>query len=172
MFSSHLCIVLRQATACYCAAITYVLLGSWFPPVSTSVRHELSLEILMRLMPMSRKPTLIFIVLGVVLVLLLAFPAFRTAPPPHLFQHLASWQFTTSNAATSTFTQAQCNTAFPRLYQPINEAVATRANHHVQLPELDIPAGRCMFRALIYEKEVGCSACRAWEDPQTNICVM
>lgn len=103
---------------------------------------------------MSRKPTLIFIVLGVVLVLLLAFPAFRTAPPPHLFQHPASWQFTTSNAATSTFTRAQCDTAFPRLYQPINEAVATRANHHVQLPELDIPAGRCMFRALIYEKEL------------------
>ena len=172
MFSSHLCIVLRQATACYCAAITYVLLGSWFPPVSTSVRHELSLKILMRLMPMSRKPTLIFIVLGVVLVLLLAFPAFRTASQPRLFQHPASWQFTTSDAATSTFTRAQCDTAFPRLYQPIDEAVATRANHHVQLPELDIPAGRCMFRALIYEKEVGCSACRAWEDPQTNICIM
>jgi hypothetical protein len=109
-------------------------------------------------MSMSRKATLIFVVLGVVLVLLLAFPAFRTAPPLHLFQHPASWQFTTSNAATSTFTRAQCDTAFPRLYQPINEAVATRANHHVQLSELDIPAGRCMFRALIYEKEVGCPA--------------
>src|SRR5436853_7906702 len=106
-----------------------VLLGSWSPPVLTSVRHEPSLEKLNRLMSISRKPTLICIVLGVVLVLLLAFPAFQTAPQPYLFQHPASWQFTTSDAATGTFTRAQCDTAFPRLYQPINEPVATRANH-------------------------------------------
>lgn len=68
-----------------------------------------------------------------------------------------SWRFEFSRDANShSLSETQCNAAFPRLFENIDDAVSARTRNKdwVKPEELEIPAGRCMLRVLIYEGEV------------------
>ncbi|KAF2454194.1 glycosyl transferase family 90-domain-containing protein [Lineolata rhizophorae] len=51
-------------------------------------------------------------------------------------------------------THEQCDQAFPELYASIERSVAPRMHDPIQLEELDIPPGKCMVRAMIYDGEL------------------
>lgn len=61
------------------------------------------------------------------------------------------WEFEHWKHANShVLSREQCDIAFPKLYQPINDAVEARKSSPIRLEEIEVPAGRCMFRAMIH----------------------
>lgn len=84
-------------------------------------------------------------------------PALSASRIPEPLEHI--WNFNFSRDAIShSLSQSQCDVAFPRLFDNIDNAVGTRlrSGELVSLTDLNIPAGRCMLRVLIYEGEVRC----------------
>lgn len=84
----------------------------------------------------------------------------------HAFWHVAythyppyplrQWSFNADlHSNTHTFTNEQCDIAFPDLYQSLENSVKLRNGRKIQQEEISIQEGRCMLRLMIYGREVG-----------------
>jgi hypothetical protein len=107
---------------------------------------------------MVSRPVAIAVAVLVTVTLFLNLPLDVSRPVTH--QSLESgYQFNFSRDANShSLTTSQCDIAFPRLFDRVDEAVSLRRRHEdwVMPGDLNIPVGRCMLRAMIYQGEVRC----------------
>lgn len=96
----------------------------------------------------------------VVLALIVTIALFLNFRLIHSATHQDSehtWQYDFSREASShTLSDSQCSAAFPHLFDNIDKAVSARVDNEdwVLQKDLDIPAGRCMLRAMIFDGEV------------------
>jgi hypothetical protein len=107
---------------------------------------------------MVSRPVAIVVAVLVTITLFLNLPLGVSRPVTH--QSLGNaYQFNFSRDANShSLTTSQCDVAFPRLFDRVDEAVSLRRRHEdwVMPEDLNIPVGRCMLRAMIYQGEVRC----------------
>jgi len=62
------------------------------------------------------------------------------------------------HANVHTLSHDQCDSAFPKLYHSLDEAVSRRQGRKVHVEDIAIHEGRCMLRVMVYEGEVGASS--------------
>ena len=73
----------------------------------------------------------------------------------------STWQFNADvHANVHTFSNEQCDLAFPKLYHSLDESVKRRGSRKVHSKDIEIADGRCMLRLMIYEGEVSSHLCR------------
>lgn len=66
------------------------------------------------------------------------------------------WEFNADiHANVHTLSSEQCNVAFPELYHSLDQSVNARQGRKVHPKDIEITAGRCMLRVMIYQGEVG-----------------
>lgn len=103
---------------------------------------------------MVSRPLIAALAIGVTIVLFFSLQSVPSVPHDY---NARTWKFEFARHANShSLDASQCDAAFPRLYDNIDEAVSSRIrDHNWVLPEhLELPDGRCMLRVLIYEGEV------------------
>lgn len=67
----------------------------------------------------------------------------------------ANWDFDADvHANVHTFSHEQCDSAFPKLYHSLDQAVSHRRGRKVHIQDIEIAEGRCMLRVMIYQGEV------------------
>jgi protein glucosyltransferase len=67
----------------------------------------------------------------------------------------AVWSFNADlQSNVHTFSNEQCDAAFPQLYHSLDEAVKRRGARKVHVDDIKIREGRCMLRVMIYDGEV------------------
>lgn len=65
------------------------------------------------------------------------------------------WSFNADvHANIHTLNQGQCDAAFPKLYDSLDQAVTRRQGRKVHFQDIEIAEGRCMLRVMIYQGEV------------------
>lgn len=65
------------------------------------------------------------------------------------------WNFNADvHANVHTLSHEQCDSAFPKLYHSLDQAVSLRQGRKVHAQDIEIREGRCMLRVMIYEGEV------------------
>lgn len=76
-------------------------------------------------------------------------------PPPHApFDASEPWRFVPARDARGALTHAQCDSAFPRLFEPLEAIVKARKGQLIKQKDVEIPQGACMLRVLIFDNEV------------------
>ncbi|KAF2011627.1 hypothetical protein BU24DRAFT_353936 [Aaosphaeria arxii CBS 175.79] len=75
---------------------------------------------------------------------------------PHFPHHGPdSWQFNADkDANVHSFSNEQCDIAFPKLYYSLEQAAKRRNGKKIQRHEIEIEEGRCMLRLMIFEGEL------------------
>lgn len=58
------------------------------------------------------------------------------------------------HANVHTLSHDQCESAFPKLYHSLDEAVGRRQGRKVHIEDIAIREGRCMLRVMVYQGEV------------------
>jgi hypothetical protein len=65
------------------------------------------------------------------------------------------WDFNADvHANVHTLSHEQCDSAFPKLYHSLDQAVSLRQGRKVHVQDIEIEEGRCMLRVMIYQGEV------------------
>lgn len=65
------------------------------------------------------------------------------------------WTFNADvHANVHTLSHDQCDSAFPKLYHSLDEAVSRRQGRKVHIQDIAIAEGRCMLRVMIHQGEV------------------
>lgn len=65
------------------------------------------------------------------------------------------WEFDADvQSNVHTFSNEQCDVAFPQLYHSLDKAVKRRNGRKVHVQDIEINKGRCMLRVMIYQGEV------------------
>jgi protein glucosyltransferase len=66
-----------------------------------------------------------------------------------------TWDFDADvHANVHTLSHEQCDSAFPKLYHSLDNAVNQRQGRKVHIQDIEIAEGRCMLRVMIYQGEV------------------
>jgi hypothetical protein len=74
---------------------------------------------------------------------------------PYLAYIPSSWRFDADlHANVHTFTNEQCDIAFPKLYRSLEQNIVARKGKKVGIEEIEISKKRCMLRLLVYGGEV------------------
>lgn len=77
------------------------------------------------------------------------------------------WDFDADvHANVHTLSHEQCDSAFPKLYHSLDEAVSRRQGRKVHIRDIEISEGRCMLRVMVYQGEVRVSTAGAF--PQSR----
>ena len=65
------------------------------------------------------------------------------------------WSFNADlHSNVHTFSNEQCDAAFPQLYHSLDKSVKRRGVRKVHVEDIGIKEGRCMLRVMIYDSEV------------------
>ncbi|RYN32943.1 hypothetical protein AA0112_g5836 [Alternaria arborescens] len=65
------------------------------------------------------------------------------------------WDFNADvHANVHTLSHEQCDSAFPKLYHSLDQAVSFRQGRKVHVQDIEIEEGRCMLRVMIYQGEL------------------
>ena len=90
---------------------------------------------------------------------ILSFHLWSVWKPSSLHSYLSysqkHWEFDADlHSNVHTLSNEQCNIAFPKLYNSLDQAVHRRSGRKVHIKDIEINEGRCMLRVMIHQGEV------------------